>query len=254
LGLLLVYIKNLELYFFYTGNIYAIIKPKRGEREMYKITIVEDDDEIREELKLLLQNSGYEVNTISEFENVDRQIIESQAHLVLLDINLPNKSGYEICSKVRAKSKVPIIFVTSKNNSMDELKGIMLGADDYIEKPYNVPILLARIQNLLNRVYQTEEISKIEHKGIILDVLKSTVKYDDKEEELTKTELKTLHYMFTNKDKIIPRADIINFLWDNGVYADDNSLSVIVTRLREKLKEMGVENLIETKRGQGYKI
>ena len=138
---------------------------------------------------------------------------------------------------------------------MDELKGIMLGGDDYIEKPYNVPILLARIQNLLNRTYSSEKKnSEIEYKGITLDTLKSTIKNQEKEIELTKTEIKTLHYLFTNKEKIIARADIINYLWDNEVYADDNSLSVIITRLREKLKEIGIENLIETKRGQGYKI
>ncbi len=222
---------------------------------MFKIIIIEDDKEIREELKILLQNSGYEIKTISEFENVDEKVLKEEAHLVLLDINLPNKNGYEICSKIRTKSKIPIIFVTSRNNSMDELKGIMLGGDDYIEKPYNVPILLARIQNLLNRTYTNEnKKSKIEYKNISLDILKSIVNYNGKKIELTKTELKTLHYFFTNTDKIIPRADIINFLWDNGVYADDNSLSVIVTRLREKLKELGIENLIETKRGQGYKI
>ncbi len=222
---------------------------------MFKIIIIEDDKEIREELKILLQNSGYEVEAISEFENLENKIIEEQAHLVLLDINLPGKSGFEICSKIRAKSKIPIVFVTSRNSSMDELNGIMLGGDDYIEKPYNVPILLARIQNLLNRTYsKSEKESKIQYKGISLDILKSTIIYKEKIIELTKTELKTLHYLFKNKDKIIPRADIIDFLWDNGVYADDNSLSVIITRLREKLKEIGIENLIETKRGQGYKI
>ena len=221
---------------------------------MFKIIIVEDDKEIREELKILLENSGYEVQIISDFEHIIEKIIEEQVHLILLDINLPNKDGFEICSKIRAKSKVPIIFVTSRNNSMDELKGIMLGGDDYIEKPYNVPILLARIKNLLNRTYLEERESKIEYKGITLEVLKSKITYNKKEIELTKTEIKTLHYLFKNKDKIIPRADIIDFLWDNEVYADDNSLSVIITRLREKLKEIGIENLIETKRGQGYKI
>lgn len=222
---------------------------------MFKIIVVEDDREIREELTILLQNSGYEVNAIAEFDNVAEKILENQPHLVLLDINLPNKSGYEICSKVRAKSKVPIIFVTSRNNSMDELKGIMLGGDDYIEKPYNVPILLARIQSLLNRIYANEnKESVLEYKGIELNLLKSTVRFDGKELELTKNEVKTLHYFFSNKDKIIARADIIDFLWDNGVYADDNSLSVIVTRLRDKLKYIGIDDLIETRRGQGYKI
>ncbi len=222
---------------------------------VFKIIIVEDDKEIREELTILLQNSGYEVKAIAEFENVAEKILENQPHLVLLDINLPNKSGYEICSKIRSKSKVPIIFVTSRNNSMDELKGIMLGGDDYIEKPYNVPILLARIQSLLNRIYANEnKESVLEYKGIELNLLKSTVRFEGKELELTKNEVKTLHYFFSNKDKIIARADIIDFLWDNGVYADDNSLSVIVTRLRDKLKYIGIDDLIETRRGQGYKI
>lgn len=222
---------------------------------MFKIIIVEDDKEIREELKILLENSGHKVKLIEDFDNVADKIIKENAHLVLLDINLPNKSGYEVCSKVRAVSKIPIIFVTSRNNSMDELKGIMLGGDDYIEKPYNVPILLARIQNILNRTYQNEQKeSKIEYKGVILDILKSTIKYQDKEIELTKTEVKTLYYLLQNKDIIVPRADIINYLWDNEVYADDNSLSVIITRIREKLKELGIENFIETKRGQGYKL
>ena len=222
---------------------------------MYKIMIVEDDIEIREELKILLQNNGYEVKVIIKFEDVEKQIIEEKCHLILLDINLPNKSGYEICRKIRAKSKLPIIFVTSRNSSMDELNGIMLGGDDYIEKPYNVPVLLARIQNLLNRVYHKEQkSSKIEYKGIILDILKSQIQYNEKEIELTKTEIKTLYYLFKNTDRIISRTDIIDYLWDNEVYADDNSLSVVMTRLREKLKEIGVENLIETKRGQGYKL
>ena len=222
---------------------------------MFKIIIVEDDKEIREELKILLENSGHKVKLIEDFDNVADKIIKENAHLVLLDINLPNKSGYEICSKVRVVSKIPIIFVTSRNNSMDELKGIMLGGDDYIEKPYNVPILLARIQNILNRTYQNEQKeSKIEYKGVILDILKSTIKYQNKEIELTKTEVKTLYYLLQNKDIIVPRADIINYLWDNEVYADDNSLSVIITRIREKLKELGIENFIETKRGQGYKL
>lgn len=222
---------------------------------MFKIIIVEDDKEIREELKILLENSGHQVKLVTDFENVAQKIIDEQAHLVLLDINLPNKSGYEICSKIRTKSNIPIIFVTSRNNSMDELKGIMLGGDDYIEKPYNVPILLARIQNLLNRTYQKEnKESKIEYKGLVLDILKSTIKYKEKEIELTKTEIKTLYFLLQNKDIIVPRADIINYLWDNEVYADDNSLSVIITRIREKIKELGIDNFIETKRGQGYKL
>ena len=124
---------------------------------MYKIAIVDDDREIREELAILLKNAGYQINQINNFENVEQQILENEYDLILLDVNLPNRNGYEICSKIRTKSKIPIIFVTSRNNSMDELNGIILGGDDYIEKPYNVPILLARIQNLLKRTYDREE-------------------------------------------------------------------------------------------------
>ena len=230
-------------------------KSQKERDRMYKIAIVEDDREIREELTILLKNAGYQINPIDNFENVEQQILENEYDLILLDVNLPNINGYEICSKIRTKSKIPIIFVTSRNNSMDELNGIILGGDDYIEKPYNVPILLARIQNLLKRTYDREENeSRLEYKGIELDILKSQICFQDKEIELTKTEIKTLYYLFKHSDKIVPRADIIDYLWDNEVYADDNSLSVIITRLREKLKEIGVENLIETKRGQRYKL
>ena len=230
-------------------------KSQKERDRMYKIAIVEDDREIREELTILLKNAGYQINPIDNFENVEQQILGNEYDLILLDVNLPNRNGYEICSKIRTKSKVPIIFVTSRNNSMDELNGIMLGGDDYIEKPYNVPILLARIQNLLKRTYDREKNeSKLEYKGIELDILKSQIQFKEKEVELTKTEMKTLYYLFKHSDQIVPRADVIDYLWDNEVYADDNSLSVIITRLREKLKEIGVENLIETKRGQGYKL
>ena len=138
---------------------------------------------------------------------------------------------------------------------MDELNGIMIGGDDYIEKPYNVPILLARIQNLLNRTYQNEKNNtKIEYKGIILDTLNSTVNYENNVIELTKNEFKILYYLFKNNGKIIPRMDIVEYMWDNQMYIDDNTLSVNITRIREKLLQIGVKNLIETKRGQGYKI
>ena len=180
---------------------------------MFKILIIEDDKEIRDELKILLKNNGYDVETIENFENVDKKILSIEPHIVLLDVNLPKKNGYEICGQVRAKSKVPIIFVTSRNNSMDELNGIIMGGDDYIEKPYNIPILLARIKSLLNRVYQNEEKeSKLEYKEIILDILKSTVSHGGKTVELTKTEVKTLYYLFKNKNKISERPDIINYI------------------------------------------
>ena len=222
---------------------------------MYKIIIVEDDVQIREELKILLENSEYIVEVIKEFNDVEEKILRSNSNLVLLDINLPGKDGYQICSKIRATSKIPIIFVTSRNNSMDELNGIMIGGDDYIEKPYNVPILLARIKNILNRTYaENKEEINIKYKEIVLNILDSTVSYKNNKIELSKTEFKILYFLIKNSNKIVSRIDIVEYMWDNQLYIDDNTLSVNITRIREKLSQINVDNLIETKRGQGYKL
>lgn len=222
---------------------------------MHTILLVEDDLEIREELQILLQNRGYEVKSISDFQEVEKRILTIAPDLILLDINLPNKNGYEICRKVRMQSKVPIIFVTSRNSSLDELNGLMLGADDYVEKPYDIPILLARIQGVLNRVYQgkKDEVN-LSYQNITLNLLESTVSANGKTVELTKNELKILSYLFQHPKQIVSRAEIIDYLWDNQMYIDDNTLSVNMTRIREKLAQIEIENLIETRRGQGYKI
>ncbi len=222
---------------------------------MYKIIIVEDDKQIRDELKILLENSEYIVDVVNDFNNVEEQILNSNSNLVLLDINLPNKNGYQICSKIRASSKIPIIFVTSRNSSMDELNGIMIGGDDYIEKPYNIPILLARIKNVLSRAYpESKNEIKIKYKEIVLNILDSTVVYKCEKIELSKTEFKILYYLIKNSNRIVSRADIIEYMWDNQLYIDDNTLSVNITRIREKLSQIGINDLIETKRGQGYKL
>lgn len=221
----------------------------------YKILIIEDEQEIREELDILLKNAGYEVEKITKFENVANQVIEIKPHLILLDVNLPGKNGYEICTKIRAEIETPIIFVTSKNSALDELNGLTIGGDDYIEKPYNIPVLLTRISKILKRAYpEQKEQNEIEYKGIKLEILSGLVKYQDKEIELTRNEFKILYYLFQNAGKIVQRLDIVEYMWDNQMYIDDNTLSVNITRIREKLAEIGIENLIETKRGQGYKI
>ena len=202
---------------------------------MFKIIIVEDDKELREELKILLDNAGYEAVIIEDlYGKVEEKILNENPNLLLLDVNLPNKNGYEICSKVRKRSE---------------------GGDDYIEKPYNVPVLLARISAILKRTSQKEsEPSTIQYKGIKLNTLNGIVTYNEKQIELPRTEFKILYYLFKNTEKIIPRVDIIEYMWDNKMYVDDNTLSVNITRIREKLAEIGVYNLIETKRGQGYKL
>ncbi len=222
---------------------------------MYKIAVVEDEATIRSELKTILQNSLYEVKIIDKFENVAKQIIELSPDVVLLDINLPNQSGLDICMDIRKTSDIPIIFVTSKNTSMDELNCITLGGDDYISKPYNPPILLARISSILKRTKKASDNTNIlVHKGVTLDVLNAKVKFEDRDIELSKTELKILYYLFLNRDKIVDRISLIEYLWDNQSFIDDNTLSVNMTRIRNKLSEIGVDNFIETKRGLGYKI
>lgn len=222
---------------------------------MYKIMVIEDEANIRIELKMILENALYNVVLVDRFENVLNQIIDENPDLILLDVNLPNKSGLDICMDLRKISDIPVIFVTSKNTSMDELNCITLGGDDYISKPYNPPILLARILSILKRTKKiTENKNLLTYKDVTLDVLNATVKYNDNYIELSKTEMKILYYLFLNKDKIVDRISLIEYLWDNQSFIDDNTLSVNITRIRNKLSEIGVENFIETKRGLGYKI
>lgn len=223
---------------------------------MYKIMIIEDEKNIRTELKMILENALYETVLVEEFNDVTSKIIVADPDIVLLDVNLPNESGLEICSELRKTSDIPVIFVTSQNTSMDELNCITLGGDDYISKPYSAPILLARISRLLKRSKKNNSSSEntFTHKGVTLDILSANVKYDNKEVELSKNELKILYYLFNNKDKIIPRIELVEFLWDNEVFIDDNTLSVNITRIRNKLQSIGIEKFIETKRGLGYRI
>ena len=227
-----------------------------------QIVIVEDDEGIRKELKRLLENAFYEVVTIETFENVAGQIssMTPAPDLVLLDLNLPGEGGFDICTKLKEHSDVPIIFLTSRTDSMDELTGILKGADDYITKPFNPPILLARIGVVLKRTTNKNaeksrtDALNLEYRGVILNVAGGYIEHDGKKADLTKNELKILHLLYQKKGEIVPRLDMIEYLWDNEVFIDDNTLSVNVTRLRGKLADIGVTDFIETKRGMGYRI
>lgn len=220
---------------------------------MEKILIVEDDDTVRNELGSLLSKNGYEVLTTEDYLNVSSLIIEKVPNLVLLDINLPNTDGFELCKQIRSKVKTPIIFVTSRNTDIDELKSITLGGDDFITKPYNIPILLARIATILKRSdpgYNKD----IVYKDVVLNTHLSTVKYMDNVTELTKNEFRILYYFFINPGKVISKDELVEYLWNNKLYVDENILNVNVTRLRKKLLEIGLDNFIETIHGRGYKI
>ena len=220
------------------------------------IVIVEDDAVLRQELKLLLENAFYQVTALEEFSDVASAVLSLDPDLALLDLNLPEESGFDICTKIRAESDTPVIFVTSRTDSMDELTGILKGGDDYITKPFQAPILLARIGAVLKRTHQEtrREPVKFTHKEVELDIARGTVGFRGKQTELSRNELKILHLLFQRKGEIIPRADMIEYLWDNQVFIDDNTLSVNITRIRGKLEEIGISGLIETKRGMGYRI
>ena len=219
------------------------------------ILIVEDESAIRQELRLLLENALYRVTALDDFTDVPEQVLSCGPDLVLLDLNLPGESGFDICTRIRASSEVPIIFVTSRTDSMDELTGLMKGGDDYITKPFQAPILLAHIAAVLKRAAREgTEVTKLTHKGAELDIARGSLSFCGQVVELTKNELKIMHYLFLNKEKIVSRANLIEYLWDNQVFIDDNTLSVNMTRIRAKLEQAVMHDFIRTKRGMGYSI
>ncbi|KYH34559.1 response regulator protein GraR [Clostridium tepidiprofundi DSM 19306] len=222
---------------------------------MFNIMIVEDCENIRNELSLLLKRKGYNVIAPVQFDNIPLTVKETNPHLILLDINLPNYDGFNVCTKIRSFSNVPIIFVTSRNTDIDELMSITLGGDDFITKPYNTSILIARISAILRRAYPNlKSCDIIEHRGVKLNILTNKIEYNSKEVELTKNEFKIFYYLLTNKSRIVSRVDIIEYLWDSKLFVNDNTLTVNIARIRDKLKMLGVNDFIKTKRGQGYSV
>ena len=220
---------------------------------MSKIFIVEDEKTIREELSIFLSRYGYEVEALEDFENIIENIKGSNCDLILLDINLPVFDGYYICRAVRKFSDVPIIVVTSRDSDIDELMSMNLGADDFVTKPYNTQILLARIEAILKRVNKSLMAQDIlEYNEMKVNLSNGTISYNNKTIEITKNELKIISYLIKNKGKIVSREDLMNYLWDCEMFIDDNTLSVNVTRIRKKLEEIGLKNIIETRRGLGY--
>ncbi len=219
---------------------------------MPKILIIEDDEKLREELKIFLNKNGYNAITLTTFDNTIQDILQTNPDLILLDINLPNTDGEYICKEIRKQSNMPIIIVTSRDNELDELLSINNGADHYITKPFNIQILLAKIGSLLRRTNMQELNDKIDAKDFILNTSNNTIEKDGKIIELTKNEYKILKYLVQNRGKIVSREDIMECLWESESFIDDNTLTVNITRLRNKLEELELKELLETKRGQGY--
>ena len=221
---------------------------------MYKVLIVEDDEKLRDELEIFLKNNGYEADSLKKFDNTVQDILDKKTDLVLLDINLPEVDGEYVCKEIRKVSNIPIIIITSKDSEIDELLSINYGADHYVTKPFNIQILLAKISSILRRTKMGNDVEKVDAKDFILNISKNTIEKDGKEIELTRNEFKILKYLVKNRDKIVSREEIMNYLWDSESFIDDNTLTVNITRLRGKLEEIGIKELLQTKRGQGYML
>lgn len=220
---------------------------------MQTIMIVEDDPAIREELAFLLGNENYQVLPVSDFETVPEQVRSACPDLVLLDLGLPERDGLSLCAAIRKIA--PVIVVTSRNSALDELRALNLGSDDYVTKPYNIPVLLARIKAVLRRNGgESDEPDILKAAGLHLSLTKGTVSAAGQTAELTRNELKILVHLMAHAGEIVSRGDLIEALWDSQIYIDDNTLSVNVTRLRNKLEGLGMPDVIKTRRGMGYQL
>ena len=219
---------------------------------MKKIMIVEDDKTISKELFYLLKNSDYDAYILENFKNAKDEIIKSNSDLILLDINIPFLNGELLLKEIRKESHIPVIMVTSKSNESDEVISYSYGADDYITKPYNPTILLLKINALLKRCDMNK--ATISYKDLTFDIGKGIVKNNNKEAVLTKNEIIIFHMLLSNKDRIVSKDELMTELWNNDEYINENALTVNISRLRSKLAEMGYHNIIETRKGIGYRI
>lgn len=217
---------------------------------MKKILIIEDDKLVSNELYNLLINSNYEARILEEFKNTLDNILKDNYDLILLDINIPYINGEILLKELRKKSNIPVIMVTSKTNEIDEVLSISYGADDYITKPYNPTILLLRIANIFKRCDKTSEI--IKYKDFIININKGIISNNSKEIILTKNEMIIFSYLLNNKNRIVPRDELMTELWNNDEFINDNALTVNISRLRTKLKELSNEEIIETRKKVGY--
>lgn len=222
---------------------------------MYRIMIVEDDAVIARSLKRHLESWDYEVYCVEDFSDVLAAFAEFGPQLVLMDIKLPFYNGYHWCSKIRAVSKVPLMFLSSASDNMNIVMAVNMGADDFVAKPFDLDVLTVKIQALLRRTYDfTGQSTMLEHRGAFLNLTEATLVFGEEKAELTKNELKILQVLMENKEKVVSRDSLMTRLWESDSYVDENTLSVNINRLRKKLDAMGLEGFILTKKGIGYRI
>ena len=220
---------------------------------MQKILIIEDDEKLRNELETFLNKNGFVATSLKKFDNAVEDILNEKADLLLLDINLPYTDGEFICKEIRKISNVPIIMVTSRDSEMDELLSLNYGADQYVTKPYNIQILLAKIVGLLKRNQNAgNNPDKIDCGEFVLNTAGRIIEKEDNKVELTKNEYKILEYLVLHRQQVISLDEIMDYLWESEEFVDDNTLNVNIKRLRTKLEELGLIDQIETRRGQGY--
>ncbi len=217
---------------------------------MHKILIIEDDEIIRNELEKLLTNSGYQVLILENFQDSLNEILKLSPDLILLDINIPYINGEVLLKNLRNYSNIPVIMVTSINSQIDEALSISYGADDYITKPYNPNILLLRIGAVLKRTNQNFNI--LNYKDLKINLGKGIITKGRKEIILTKNEMIIFSYLLNNQNRIVTRDELMTDLWNNDEFINDNALTVNISRLRNKLNDIGYKNIIETRKGQGY--
>lgn len=221
---------------------------------MNHIYVIEDDVDLCSELALTLESAGYCVSSVNRFDHIIEEFQQLSPDLILMDVNLPCGDGFNLCLKIRKISQIPIIFLTGRSSQIDELQALSFGGDDYITKPYNVPILLARIKNALKRTSLSDENRDIEYNGLKLNLSSGIASYGSKSVELSKREVQILSKLVAHAGDYVSRITLIENLWDTKQYIDDNTLSVNITRLREKLASLGLRDFIHTKRGIGYKV
>lgn len=220
---------------------------------MHKILLVEDDEVIRQQVKKMLEQWGYEVVLVEDFMEVLSIFVKVEPHLVLMDIGLPLFNGYHWCQEIRKVSKVPIMFLSSRDQAMDIVMAINMGGDDFVTKPFDQNVLLAKIQGLLRRSYEFgKDQSLLEYMGVILNLKAMDLVYQGEVVSLTKNEFQFLQVLFDHAGNIVSREDLMKELWNSDFFIDDNTLSVNVARLRKKLEAVGLKDFIETKKGVGY--
>lgn len=225
---------------------------------MTKILIVEDDEQISRRLQFMLTRNGYEANCVDDFQKIDKIFKELQPKLVLLDVNLPYFDGFYWCRQIRLQSNCPILFISAREGKMDQVMALENGADDYITKPFELEVVIAKIRSHLRRAYGEYALSSAERfidvNGLILYLDRFELTYQEQKVELSKKELILMELLMSSPERVLGRDHLLEKLWDQYTFVDENTLNVYITRVRKKLKNLGIMHAVETVRGVGYRF